>query len=256
MNKYIILLATVYLIYLIYSYSYINLYPNKFYTFRKKWRTKKDITAKFPTTQDGIIFSKITNWDTSLFPGLSNSNPYHVVLKGGDAIRIPKGWWHWVRTTEPSCAVNYWWLGDKIYEKPTVFKKITDEGVNVLNRFPNEKVTIWDSYNDKTHDTLLYDFYKESSDFKYLITVEVESKDVKLKNGDYIRKYIPDPEEYELDIPKNSFKNLWMSSGKHETRLHKDDTNGILVLLYGCKEILLFAPNDSEYLEPIKNILG
>lgn len=60
----------------------------------------------------------------SLLPNTSRVNPenikekYHlfkeaqliyILIKPGDLLFIPKGWWHYVRSITPSLSVSYWW---------------------------------------------------------------------------------------------------------------------------------------------------
>lgn len=57
----------------------------------------------------------------------------------------------------------------------------------------------------------------------------------------------------------NAQANFWMNFGGIDTGLHYDDDEGILCVVDGCKDIVLYCPEDSKYLypyplEPIKLI--
>ena len=43
------------------------------------------------------------------FPLFARAQPYDVLLGPGDAVFIPKGWWHYVRALTTSASVNFWW---------------------------------------------------------------------------------------------------------------------------------------------------
>lgn len=44
--------------------------------------------------------------------------------------------------------------------------------------------------------------------------------------------------------------NFWLSSGKHDTGLHYDDNHGVIQVLKGKKEIIIFDKASSKYLHP------
>lgn len=41
--------------------------------------------------------------------GLRSASWVHCILRPGEALHIPKGWWHFVRALDPSLSVNFWW---------------------------------------------------------------------------------------------------------------------------------------------------
>lgn len=43
------------------------------------------------------------------FPKLTRTTPYRCRLRAGDALLIPRGWWHTVHTVESSIALGSWW---------------------------------------------------------------------------------------------------------------------------------------------------
>lgn len=65
--------------------------------------------------------------DTANYPRLHSSKPYHCRLQAGDALLIPRGWWHAVQTTEPSIALGSWWASGAFALLPiaaTLYKRI------------------------------------------------------------------------------------------------------------------------------------
>jgi hypothetical protein len=48
-------------------------------------------------------------YDPDRFPRLRRSKPFHCRVRAGDALLIPRGWWHTVHTLEPSIALGSWW---------------------------------------------------------------------------------------------------------------------------------------------------
>jgi hypothetical protein len=64
---------------------------------------------------------------------------------------------------------------------------------------------------------------------------------------EYIKKDINIPKIFnknDIDV------NLWYATGKHDTGLHYDDYNGIITVLKGYKNIILYPPKDSFFLSP------
>jgi len=53
--------------------------------------------------------SNIEAPDFTAFPKLRGVQALVAELAAGDAIYIPRRWWHHVRTMEPSISVNFWW---------------------------------------------------------------------------------------------------------------------------------------------------
>lgn len=47
--------------------------------------------------------------DLDRYPRLRRSRPFRCRLRAGDALLIPRRWWHAVHTIEPSIALGSWW---------------------------------------------------------------------------------------------------------------------------------------------------
>jgi|SRR5581483_8792475 len=65
--------------------------------------------------------------DFARFPKLRGVEPLVTELEPGDAIYIPRRWWHHVRTLEVSASVNYWWASGAqrvVVQATDLFKRI------------------------------------------------------------------------------------------------------------------------------------
>lgn len=50
------------------------------------------------------------DWD-EVYPGISKVPYFECVLSAGQALYIPVGWWHYVRSCSVGISVSYWWSG-------------------------------------------------------------------------------------------------------------------------------------------------
>ena len=65
--------------------------------------------------------------DFARFPKLRGVERLVAELEPGDAIYIPRRWWHHVRTLEVSASVNYWWASGTqraVVQATDLFKRI------------------------------------------------------------------------------------------------------------------------------------
>jgi lysine-specific demethylase 8 len=62
------------------------------------------------TVQKNTSMVNIDDPDFLLYPSFKNIESYHCILHPGDVLFIPFKWWHYCKTNELSCSVNYWWL--------------------------------------------------------------------------------------------------------------------------------------------------
>ena len=77
-------------------------------------------------------FSDVDEFDTELYPNLKFTNPLYFKLEKGQSIYIPKGWWHWIKSTTKSFAVNYWFSNDNQLD-PFIFDYHFEFDINKLN---------------------------------------------------------------------------------------------------------------------------
>jgi lysine-specific demethylase 8 len=52
--------------------------------------------------------SPAEDWD-AIYPGISNVPYVECVLEAGEALYIPVGWWHYVRSCSVGISVSFWW---------------------------------------------------------------------------------------------------------------------------------------------------
>ena len=59
--------------------------------------------------------SPAEDWD-ELYPGFSRVPYVEHILEPGEALYIPVGWWHYVRSCSVGISVSYWWNGTETTE--------------------------------------------------------------------------------------------------------------------------------------------
>ena len=52
--------------------------------------------------------SPAEDWD-EVYPGISKVPYVECVLEAGEALYIPVGWWHYVRSCSVGISVSFWW---------------------------------------------------------------------------------------------------------------------------------------------------
>jgi hypothetical protein len=83
-------------------------------TGRKRW------TLFAPGDSDNLYFLQevpvpiyspvdVEHPDMRRHPRFRAAQPYETVLRPGDVLYLPAGWWHHVRTLEMSITLNFWW---------------------------------------------------------------------------------------------------------------------------------------------------
>ena len=196
-------------------------------------------------------YSMIDDYNCDIFPKLSFAHPIHFKLQKGQSLYIPKKWWHWIKTTQKTFAINYW-FNNQTEEKPFIFNHTIDYDINLLN---NELVCVWNSAKnyegERTYKTNFNQFYNSGKDARCVITLSnyppgENNSHIKNKLFDYVKF----PVNEKLSFSYSYDYNLWISSNRHDTGLHYDDEDGILTVVEGEKDIILFPPSDTEYLYP------
>lgn len=79
----------------------------------KKKETETEVIDMSNTSSidvSAIELSPIEDWDT-IYPGLSELEYVECVLQAGEALYVPIGWWHYVRSCETGVSVSFWWGG-------------------------------------------------------------------------------------------------------------------------------------------------
>ena len=207
-------------------------------------------------------FSKIDTYNYFIFPKLLLTHPIYFTLKKGESIYIPKKWWHWIKSVKKSFSINFWFnnASQTNSNKPYIFtKNVVKENFNI-NILNDELVYYWDSVrkNNSIYNPIKFNnFYNtmKDKDNKYIITLDnydigYNNKNIKDKMKPYI--IFPMSQISALaDYDRDNY-NIWVSSGKYDTGLHYDDEDGILSVIEGEKNIIMFPPSDSKYLYPYK----
>ena len=233
MNLYIIIPIIIFSLYMLYIYTYNS----------NNYKRHKNADSLY------AHFSMIDKYNYILYPKLLFASPTYITLKAGESLYIPRKWWHWVKTAEKTFAINYWFNNNSIMT-PFKFNNDMKIDINILN---NINVSIWDSKtNELAYNTTFNKFYNSGEDYKYLITLlnfDIGYSNIHIKN--ILKPHIKFPDN--INISTNNFGyNIWVSSGKHDTGLHYDDEDGILTVIEGTKDIILFPPSDIKYLYPYK----
>jgi len=239
-----ILLIVIFIIFLSIIYFFITLPIN--------YERHLDKNHKF------AHFSAINSKNYFLVPTLLFTNPINIILNKGEALYIPKKWWHWIRSENKTFAINFWFDSTNNLNEPTKIDNLfnTDENNymydSINNAIKKSKIHIWHSGGDKSFDEMGYKFINKNNENLYFITLTGYDKHFnkninikkELKNHINIPKYIKNISNSEIDY------NIWISSNYHDTGLHYDDNDGILYVLNGKKTITLYPPSDSKYLFP------
>ena len=192
-------------------------------------------------------FSSVDEFNTELYPNLKFTNPIYFKLEKGQSIYIPKGWWHWIKSTTKSFAVNYWFSNINKLD-PFIFDYKFELDINKLN---GQDVYIWNSlkYDEYFLEDSFENFYNSGLDDRYVLTLSNYANGENNSNiKNFIKPYIKFPSYDRLQYNESFDFNVWISSGKHDTGLHYDDEDGVLTLLEGSKDITLFPPSDSDNL--------
>jgi mannose-6-phosphate isomerase-like protein (cupin superfamily) len=213
---------------------------------------------------DYAHFSKINMTNYLLYPNfLFFTHPITFILKEGDSLYIPKKWWHWVITTKKTTAINFWLEPcNSIRDSPFTINSLYSINDRTLliqkinNKLFNNNVCVWNSnYNEIqcTQEIVGSHFLNMDNDDKYFITLNGYSKS-NFDNNKEIKSEIVNEIKTPSYILNNNMEindiNLWISSNFNDTGLHYDDNDGILYVLNGEKQVTLYPPSDSVYLEP------
>jgi len=210
-------------------------------------------------------FSYITERNIWFFPKFAFATPVCFDVGPGEALWIPKKWWHWVVSDPHTIAVGYWCINDldckNAFDNNSVPYKLPMKNDDILRRAQIElqkedSVRVWQSNNDsfvQSSPAVAMDVphkciitlpgYGEDDD------ADPMSKENKELYGK-LRPHIPHPTnpEWKGCRPDAIDVNLWMALGKHDTGLHYDDNDGLLQVLQGRKQVRLYSPSQSRFL--------
>jgi len=186
------------------------------------------------------------------YPNLKNTHPLTFTLNKGEALIIPKNWWHYVVSYEDMYGCNFW-TSKKLGDYPT---KINHNIKIDYESLKDENIFIWqsgsESNENRTKEIKFKDYIVSKNDNEYFWTLK--NYEILSKNSHIINKI-----KNNIEIPeiiqqtKTNFElNIMACSKNHATPLHYDDEDGLLCVTHGRKEVTLFPPEDSINLYPIQ----
>jgi hypothetical protein len=218
------------------------------YVSQKNVNIKRHLTLSYPYAH----FSQITNINYILYPGLLFTRPTYITVKSGDALYIPRKWWHWIRTEPGTHAINFIFNAKpSIESKPLVIDSlISTPDIRAIQEVIDKRAgTKYDNWNNASYSTLKYfitlNGYKK---FKKNMNIKDEIKDISAVS-DIKDKYAQAGSEFDY--------NFWLSLSEkggfvyHDTGLHYDSLDSILYVINGTKIITLYPPEDSYLLAPL-----
>lgn len=203
-------------------------------------------------------FSRINQYNYFFFlQFLFYTKPIYITLNQGEALYIPKKWWHWVHSNEQTMAINFW-FDNELLIKPQIIQHLyTNEERNELhnnlvNTIHNNDIFIWDTASNFSFEENGKTFLESKLCNSYLITLDGYHENISQNNKIKLqaRDYIKTPNI--IKGFKNMDYNIWISSKFVDTGLHFDDNEGILFVIEGTKQIILYPPSDTKYLMPYK----
>ena len=198
-------------------------------------------------------FSPITESNKSFFPTYGFTSPLHFVISEGEALVIPKNWWHWVQSDPNTVAVSYW-NKSSLQVRPKILRMPKSGQVNLktiasnrLSSKDQHDVQVWDSSKN-----IITTKMENSGGCIITLPGYFENELDQKMNKQILYDILP-----HLEYPPlpgwdrhNTDANLWYAIGFHDTGLHYDDYDGVLHVLQGRKHIRLFPPSQSKHLLP------
>jgi len=197
-------------------------------------------------------FSSIHENDNVIYPLLKFATPIVINISAGESLIIPKYWWHWIKSTETTVAINFW--------SETDFETKFPEKINSTyqNKSLADKILSFDKpvtvYSKKDSQVEYKNLYFSEIDHdlnNYVYTVPYFIGNDRVHFNDELRNYISDSVNIPDIIKSDDTQyNIWITTGNHDVGLHYDDNDNILSVLKGTKNIILYPPSDSKYLYP------
>ena len=135
----------------------------------------KDSVLDIHHSEDESLYGHLSNIncketpnldDYEKYPNLNKANPTHFTIRAGEALIIPKKWWHYVKTYESCYFVNFW-TDQNIGEEPKLVKH--DIKFNYESIDPTQRVSIW-CYSEGKSDIEIRSFGRFIKDKKPLLS--------------------------------------------------------------------------------------
>jgi hypothetical protein len=200
-------------------------------------------------------FSDVHENNILIYPLLKFTTPINITLNAGESLIIPKHWWHWIKSSEITFAINFWSEIDfEIFKLPEKINNTYQNNLLIIDKILsfNKPVKVY-SKNSNNHIEFKNTYFSEI-DYNlnnYIYTVPYLSDSDSIHINDELHNYISDSINVPDFIKNNDYQfNIWITTGNHDVGLHYDDNDNILSVLKGSKNIILYPPSDSKYLYP------
>ncbi len=218
-------------------------------------------------------FSQITEHNKDKFPLFNKATPIEFTLYPGDCLYIPPKWWHWVKSFGERCiSINFWFSnlkGVDVGKEPKKFDKIlrwlalekwsNEHLIETSEKCSKEGLWVWTegfAYKKRISMREFIEIYgnnkEQTKEFAYLITLSDYEHPGSISN-----RRIIDELSCDFSFPFSEIEssaelghNFWMNFGGIDTGLHYDDDEGLLCVVDGTKKVILYPPDDSQYLYP------
>jgi hypothetical protein len=243
MKNNIIIFIIILLIIIQYWIIFLKYYQNTY-----KYNKKEHNTNEVPYGH----YSSIGKNNIILYPSLIFTSPIYFTLKENESLIIPKHWWHWISSNTQTIAVNFWVQKDFVdYKKPQKIYTSFQNNNLIANLLLNydKPLDFYDKNKANYIKKLIYELDNNTNNYLLTVPYLLDNKNKHINNtfhnicGNYIN--VPD------FVKNNNYQyNIWYATGNHETGLHYDDNDNLLTVIKGTKNVILYPPFDSKYLQP------
>ena len=167
--------------------------------FKRKFNPKKSAINKHHS-KDESLYGHLSKIDCKKnpnlndyvsYPDLKNTHPQHFEIKEGEALLIPKKWWHYIRSYDGCYFANFW-THVNIGEEPKIIKhgiKFDQQSIE-----PERKISVWvyNKKNSRMVEKTFGQFIEDNKQEEYLWTLKnyKELNQNKQLKEDLIKKII------------------------------------------------------------------
>ena len=191
---------------------------------------------------DGMKVNKYNIGCMSMYikpPIFLKKKTIYFKLNAGDALFLPKGWWHYISSEENTLSVNIFDIKTN-FNKPHIIKTSMDHKLINL-----DDINFYNWYNKDGNilGNITLSKYSKKKTWNIWKNKQAESnlRDIIYKNINVENKY-----------NKNKSINIWNYKLKHNSQLHYDNGDNILIVLKGTKHVKLIPPKFTKYLFPLE----
>lgn len=199
--------------------------------------------------------------DSNVYPLYSKATKTEIVLEEGEMVFIPAGWWHHVFSEEVgesgvNIAFNFWYNCPEDFDEGVSGKEIPYKKLSGLS-VPDPMSLLKSTTNLRVFKSTSRRFTSDRISYKYPGTLEV----VNMTFDEFMKK---DPYTYVLQFnllalddyaPTHTTKlkesSIWANFGNVYSHLHYDLYDNYLCQVQGSRRVILFPPEDRDYLYPL-----